>query len=170
MARGDASLLDGRNNRPLDERDQRQIASTFLGLDERVNAIYEAGGRTRFRVRVEDGEDIPEILFGPDIIPGTNIVNPNSTLGVREAAMHELCHVYRYQERQELNDPRLEHIDEALTSLLAVGRFAEKLTPAEIRNLVADAMHRLGLFANQFEQIIAAGAEAENTGEAQGEG
>lgn len=154
MPRREASLLDGRNNRPLEERIVRNIGSTFLGLDERVNAIYDPAGRTRFRVRIEEGEEILEILYGPDILPGQNIVNPNATLGYREAAMHELCHAYRHEEQSEVDDPRLEHIDEALTSLYAVGRFSEKLGPAEVRNLVADAMHRLTLFVNNFEQII----------------
>lgn len=160
MPRTEASLLDGRNNRPLDERTIRNIASTFLGLDERVNAIFDPAGRTRFRVREEDGEEIAEIIYGPDILPGPNIINPNATLGYREAAMHELCHAYRHAELSEIDDLRLEHIDEALTSLFAVGRFAEQLSPAEVRNLVADAMHRLSLFARDFEEIIAPPAVA----------
>ena len=156
-----ASLLDGRNNRPLEGRTVRTIASTFLSLDERVNAIYDADGRTRFRVRIEEGEEIQEIIYGPDILPGVNIINPNATLGIREAAMHELCHAYRHEEQSEIDDPRLEHVDEALTSLYAVGRFAEKLTPAEVRNLVADAIHRLTIFAANFEAIIVALDEAD---------
>lgn len=127
--------------------------NTFLGLDRHSAPIYRADGRTVFRVRLEGGEEVCEILFGADIYPGPNIIDPNSSLGLKAAVAHELCHYYRHADMTEINDPALMHIDEALTSLDAVTRFSRDLNDHDIRQLVADAMHRLQLYAREQSEV-----------------
>ena len=124
--------------------------NTFLGLDRTAAPVYRPGGRTVFRVSIVGGEEVCEILFGEDIFPGPNVIDPNSSLGLKAAVAHELCHFYRHADLTEINDPALEHIDEALTSLDAVNRFSRDLNDHDIRQLVADAMHRLQLYAREM--------------------
>ena len=152
MPSSEGSLLPGRNIVPLTDSQIRSVINTFLGLDRNSAPIYRPDGRTAFRVRVEDDEEICEILFGADIFPGPNVVDPNASLGIKAAVAHELCHYYRHADLTEINDPALMHIDEALTSLDAVTRFSRDLNDHDIRQLVADAMHRLQLFAREHQQ------------------
>lgn len=147
MPNTEGSLLPGRNAVPLTESQIRSVINTFLGLDRNAAPIYRPDGRTAFRVRMEGNEEVCEILFGADIFPGPNVADPNSSLGLKAAVAHELCHYYRHADLTEINDPVLMHIDEALTSLDAVTRFSRDLNDHDIRQLVADAMHRLQLFA-----------------------
>lgn len=109
------SLLAGRNVAPLQPEDIRRAAQTFLALDSSINARHVEGARTVFRVSVdEDGHNFGEVVFGSDIYPGPNIINPNSALSLRAAAAHELSHFHRWNDMAALNDDALEHIDEAL--------------------------------------------------------
>lgn len=141
-----ASLLDGRNAAPLNDREQRRAANVFLGLDPAVNARYEAGARTRFQVSVDDsGEEFGEVVFSADIYPGGNLINPNASLSLDGAAAHELAHYYRWVNKSELPHGELTHIDEAMTSLEAALRFGAKLSANDIQGLISDALHRLRL-------------------------
>jgi len=79
-------------------------------------------------------------------------------LGLSAAAAHELTHLYRWRDKQALEEDALEHLDEAFTSLQAIANFAE-LKPVEVRQLAADAMQRLRLY---LEQLNAAAASEVN--------
>lgn len=151
-----ASLLDGRNNVPLSDNQIQSVASTLFGLDKEVPYIYEPGGQTVFRARVEDQQEICEIAYGPDIFPGTGIANANAQLGMKGAVAHEICHFYRHRNLTELNDERLRHIDEAMTSLEAIGRFPRDLNDHDMRELAADALQRLRLFVQYFSATFPA--------------
>jgi|SRR6266852_4162157 len=147
------SLLAGRNNQPLTEDAAFRVISIFYFLDRNVPVRYEPDQRTCFRVTVgENGAENAEIVFGPDIRPGQGILDANSTLGVQAAAAHELSHYYRWGDGAELTQPALLHVDEALTSLDAVLRFQDQLTPHDRRQLVADAIQRLQLYVQQVVQ------------------
>jgi hypothetical protein len=149
-----ASLISGRNRAPLEEKDVKRAINTFMGLDAEAAVRFEPGARTVFRVARDQqtGEEYGEIVFGPDNYPGTNIVDPNSSLDLEAAAAHELTHLYRWRNMQELGDGTLEHLDEALTSLQAIATFTT-LRPLEVRQLAADALQRLRLYLNQLEAL-----------------
>jgi hypothetical protein len=68
---------------------------------------------------------------------------------MQAAAAHELCHLYRWRDRTEVTDERLEEIDEALTSLEAILRFPRELSAHEVRQLVSDAIQRLQMFCQK---------------------
>ena len=139
-----ASLLEGRNNVLLDDREKKRAANVFLGLDARVNARHEEGTRTRFVIGVDDaGEEFGEVIFSADIYPGGNLTNPNASLSLDGAAAHELAHYYRWINKSELPHGELTHIDEAMTSLEAALRFSGKLSSGDIQGLISDALHRL---------------------------
>lgn len=141
------SLLDGRNNAPLSEKEIKRAANIFLGFDQAANVRYEAGTTTRFRIAEdEDGEEFGEIIFSEDIYPGGNIANPNSTLSVPGAAAHELAHLYRWQGKTELPHGQLTNIDEAMTSLEAALRYSHGLSSTDLQGLISDALQRLRLF------------------------
>jgi hypothetical protein len=150
----------GRNLAPLDDHDRVSAVSTFIGLDREAPVRYEEGARTRFRVEMKGNEITAEIVFGPDLYPGGNIVDPNSSLSMRAAAAHELVHYYRWKDKTEIVDLTLEAIDEAMTSLSAILRFPRELSDQDIRQLVADAIHRLQHYAkvNLKKQAAANGA------------
>ncbi len=143
IAEPEPSLLAGRNQEPLSERQIRMVAQTFLGLEETAAFVYDPERRTHFAVDDEDGEDIGRIRFGPDIFPGRSVIDPNSALSMKAAAAHELSHYHRWLDRTELPSGTLNHLDEALTSLDAALRYASDLTPHEIQQLVRDAIQRL---------------------------
>lgn len=146
MARAPTSLLTGRRTAPLDERQVKRVIEEFLSLDKTSPVRHEADARTRFRVENNANGETAEIVFGPDIYPGTNIVDPNSSLGMRAACAHELAHYYRWQDTTELQGDELVEIDEALTSLSAILRFQNHLSETEVRQLVSDAAQRLARF------------------------
>lgn len=143
------SLLAGRNPAPLDPREIRRATNTFLGLDPVASVRYAEGARTAFRVTIEETEEIVEIVFGPDLYPGIGVADPNSSLSMQAAAAHELTHYYRWTDRTEIVDEQLYEIDEALTSLEAILRFPRELNPHDIRQLVADAILRLQIYAQR---------------------
>lgn len=146
-----ASLLEGRNNIPLDDREKKRAANVFLGLDARVNARHEEGTQTRFVTRLDDaGEEYGEVIFSADIYPGANLINPNASLSLDGAAAHELAHYYRWVNKSELPHGELVHIDEAMTSLEAALRFSGKLSDGDIQGLISDALHRLRLHVAQL--------------------
>lgn len=155
-----ASLISGRNRAPLKDMEVKRAINTFMGLDPEAAVRFEAGARTIFHVArdPQTGEEYGEIVFGTDIYPGTNVVDPNSTLGLQAAAAHELTHLYRWRDMQQLADESLEHLDEALTSLQAIATFAS-LRPLEIRQLAADAMQRVRLYLDQLEAPEGDGGE-----------
>jgi hypothetical protein len=142
------SLLAGRNAQPLDAHMIRSATTAFMGLDALAPVKYEPEVRTQFRVRIQGDAEIAEIVFGPDIYPGQGI-DANSTLSVLAVAAHELIHLQRWRDHREITNPALIEIDEALTSLEAIHRFAEELSPHECRLLVADAMQRLQMYAQR---------------------
>jgi hypothetical protein len=143
MPEQEASLLPGRNIAPLEQRKIDAAINTFYGLDRSANVRYEEGARTVFRVTIVDDNEVCEIVVGPDIYPGSNIVDPNSSLGMKCAVAHELMHKSRHEDSTEIDEPELEHLDEALTSLGAILRFQNELNDHEVRQLVSDACHRL---------------------------
>ncbi|MGV0953274.1 MAG: hypothetical protein ACOYBR_03070 [Fluviibacter sp.] len=146
-----ASLLDGRNLAPLNEREQSRAANIFLGLDRNVNARYEAGSRTRFVTTCdESGEEYGEIIFSEDLYPGSNGVHPNASLSTMGAAAHELAHYYRWLNKSELEHGQLTHIDEAMTSLEAAIRFSGNLSLIDVQGLISDALHRLRLHIEEL--------------------
>jgi hypothetical protein len=142
------SLLAGRNLDPLDEHSVRSAISAFLGLDANAPVRYEPGARTRFRVTIENNVEVAEIVFGSDIYPGHGI-DANSCMSLRAAAAHELVHWQRWLDRREITRPELLEIDEALTSLEAVHRFAGQLSEHDVRLLVGDAIQRLQIYAQR---------------------
>ena len=140
------SLLAGRNTAPLTPTEIRRAINTFLGLDNRVQVRHESGARTVFRVAQDDnGEYYGEIVFGPDIYPGSSVVDPNSALSLDAAAAHELTHYYRWENKSALDDESLGYLDEALTSLQAIARYGEFMNATDLRGLVSDAMQRIQL-------------------------
>jgi len=151
MPKEDGSLLHGRGNTPLTDEQQKTIAAAFYYFDRTANVRFDPG-RTRFRPLAGDPDINHEILFGPDILPGPNIADPNSCLNMRAAVAQELAHKARHDDATELNDPALEHIDEALTSLSAILRYQRKLEDYEILQLVSDAVQRLQLHVVQLQQ------------------
>lgn len=150
---GIRSLLGGRNTKPLTETEIRRATNTFLGFDDSVPARHESGSRTMFRVSMdESGQEYGEIIFGADLYPGHSVLDPNAALGLDAAVAHELTHYHRWKDKTELSANHLRHIDEALTSLQATLRYGERLKPADIRQLVADATQRLQLFVQDSEE------------------
>lgn len=164
MAAERYSLLAGRNKAPLSQEEVRRAATTFLGLDQNVNARYDEGARTVFRVSTDDsGHEFGEIIFGPDVYPGASVVDPNSALSLDAAAAHELTHYHRWKDKTALAAGALEHLDEALTSLQAIFRYDKQLSHTDIRQLVSDAIQRLQLYARELaaaEQVDAAQQDA----------
>lgn len=157
MADEKPSLLAGRNTAPLTEEQIRRAINTFLGLDRNVNARYVQRSRTVFRVSVDaDGHEYGEIVFGPDLYPGPNIIDPNSALSLDAAAAHELTHYHRWKDMAALSDVGLHHLDEALTSLQAICRYDRELNSTDKRQLVADAMQRLQLFVVEQKKLMTA--------------
>jgi len=140
------SLLAGRNQQPLDQNEIRRALSAFIGLERKAPVRHEEGARTRFRVEMNESEEVAEIVFGPDIYPGAGVVDPNSSLSMEAAAAHELTHWRRWVDKTELADDGLLEIDEALTSLEAAMRYGEQLSAHDIRQLIADAIQRLQLY------------------------
>lgn len=131
----------------------RRAINTFLGMDSSVNVRYDGNANTHFHVVKEGVEaEYGEIVFGPDIYPGPGIVDPNSALSLDAAAAHELTHYYRWRDKSELTDPRMKHLDEALTSLEAMLRYEKELKPVDMRGLVADALQRLHFYIAELNQ------------------
>lgn len=143
------SLLSGRHTAPLSKEEAERASSTFLGLDDKVNVKYVEDARTVFRVITDQGREYGEIIFGPDIYPGDNIVDPNAAVTLTGAAAHELTHYYRWKDMSALRDGELRHIDEALTSLEAICRYPRQLNDTDMRTLVGDAILRLKMFVHQ---------------------
>lgn len=145
------ALMGGRGQKPLSEQQIRRVSDTFTGLDSEMrNVRYDKDSRTVFRVVGADesvtGEEHGEIVFGPDIYPGTGVAHPNALLSYRAAAAHELTHYHRWANMTQLNGEALEQLDEACTSLEAIQRYGRKLDRVEIDQLVGDALYRLALF------------------------
>jgi hypothetical protein len=77
------------------------------------------------------------------------VLSIRTRLSVQAAAAHELTHYYRWRDGTEISDGQLYEIDEALTSLEAILRFPRELNPHDIRQLVADAIQRLQMYAQR---------------------
>lgn len=148
MPRNSRSLLVGRNNAPLTTHQVRRVSNTCLGLEKNAPFRVDPAQTTRFRVYEEGGEEVAEIIFGADVMPGTGVIDPNSSLGMEAAVAHELTHYFRWRSMTELQDPKLENIDEALTSLEAILRYYIHLNENDRQQLIRDAIQRLQLFAN----------------------
>lgn len=143
-------LLTGRNQEPLSESRIKSASATFLGLDNQINTRYEPDLPTVFHVVEEEPEPYGEIRFGPDIYPGPNVADPNSALGLSGACAHELSHYHRWHDMVAIDEPELQHIDEALTSLQAAMRYERILNPHDIHQLIDDAIRRLQLYVQQL--------------------
>ena len=142
-----SSLLAGRNKAPLTPDEVRRATNTFLGLDKNVNARYDPNSPTVFCVsKDESGGHYGEIVFGPDIYPGSSVVDPNSALSLDAAAAHELTHYHRGKDKTALSAEEHEHLDEALTSLQAVFRYYKQLSETDVQQLISDAVQRIQLF------------------------
>ncbi|MEY2486181.1 MAG: hypothetical protein QOH39_1829 [Verrucomicrobiota bacterium] len=154
MAGEKPSLLAGRNVAPLSLGEINRVVNTFLGLDRNVNVRHEPGARTVFRVVNDDqsGAQYGEVIFGPDIYPGGNVIDPNSALSIDAAAAHELTHFYRWKDKAAIEGDFYEHIDEALTSLQAICRYGSHLNDSDKIQLVCDAIQRLQLFMRDHAQ------------------
>ncbi|WP_374275320.1 hypothetical protein [Brevundimonas sp.] len=98
----------------------------------------------------QDGEEFGEVIFSEDIFPGGGIVDANSVLSVNAAAAHEAMHHHRWVDRSEIDEPDLEEIDEALTSLEAFQRYPRQLEDHDARMLVADAIQRLNMYVRRW--------------------
>lgn len=148
------SLLAGRNNQPLDSDAIRRVANIFMGFDEKVLTHYDEHSKTSFIVNTDDmGNEYGEIVFGPDIYPKQSTIDPNSTLGIVSVVAHELTHYYRWFNKTELHENTNRYLDEALTSMEAIGRYSDKLKPNEVQELVRDAIGRLNLYIEQVTTI-----------------
>jgi hypothetical protein len=156
-----SSLLAGRQKAPLTPQEISRATHTFLGIDDSVNTRYDPDSRTVFTVSTDEyGAQFGEIVFGPDIYPGTSLVDPNAALSLRAACAHELTHFHRWADKQARNEDHLEHLDEAFTSLQAISRYHAKLSDTEIRQLAADAMLRIQLFIEEvLPEIVGTGAD-----------
>lgn len=140
-------LLSGRNTAPLTDQEIKRAANIFLGLDGLVNTRYEISSNTRFIVNIENpNEEYGEIIFSEDLYPGGNIGNPNASVTLNGAAAHELAHFHRWTNKTELEHGYLTDLDEAMTSLEAVLRYASKLDTTDIQGLISDSLYRLRLF------------------------
>lgn len=148
------SLLAGRNKAPLTTDEIRRAVNTFLGLDKSVTARYAEGSRTAFHELADETGTYGEIIFGPDIYPGSSVVDPNSALSLDAAAAHELTHYHRWKDKTALSGDDVEHLDEALTSLQAIFRYDRHLNETDVRQLVADAVQRLQLFVRQTQTVV----------------
>lgn len=152
MLRDRRSLLAGRNRSPLDEHEIRRAHNMFLGFEPTINVRYESNAHTCFHIaHEENGEEYGEIVFGPDIYPGRGVVDPNSALGLKAAVAHELTHYHRWKDKTALPEEAPEHLDEALTSLQAIMRYDRELDAPDVRQLIADALQRLQLYAQALE-------------------
>jgi len=156
--------LAGRNKAPLTPDEIRRAVNTFLGLDKNVSARYDDSSRTAFHEFVEPAGTYGEVVFGPDIYPGSSVIDPNSALSLDAAAAHELTHYHRWKDKTALASDDLEHLDEALTSLQAIFRYDRHLSETDVRLLVADAVQRLQLFVHQKQTVVAVEEGAENLG------
>jgi len=151
MSKERVSLLAGRNCAPLTSDEVRRAINTFLGLDRYVNVRYDESSRTVFRTSCDEkGEEYGEIVIGPDIYPGSSVVDPNSALSLEAAAAHELTHYYRWKDKIELAADKSEHLDEALTSLQAIMRYDKHLNEADVKQLASDAFQRLRLYIHEL--------------------
>jgi hypothetical protein len=72
-------------------------------------------------------------------------------IGFEGAIAHELQHYHRWRDKSVITKVELEHLDEALTSLQAIGRFRGRLTEDEVHRLIADAVQRIGAYIQQLE-------------------
>jgi len=158
--------MGGRNRAPLTDHAVRRAVDTFRKFNDQVNARYGVDGSTVFRVDYdESGSQFGEIVFGPDLYPGTGVANPNSVLSMEAAVAHELTHHRRWLDMLAIDDSTLEHLDEALTSLQAVLYFQQHLNQNDVRQLVSDAMGRLQLFIDEvLPTLRAETAEPETEG------
>jgi hypothetical protein len=147
-----SSLLAGRNNVPLTPEEIRRATNVFLGFEDKVNARHDPSSKTAFRVSGDgSGNVYGEVVFGPDIYPGSSIVDPNSALSLQAAAAHELTHYHRWTDKTAISEEHLEHVDEALTSLQAILRYDHQLNRTDVRVLISDAMQRLHLYVKQLK-------------------
>src|SRR5687768_3847893 len=154
-----ASLPPNRNNQPLTENQVDRVFLLFRHLDKSVSVRHVPGQRTCFVVRQNpDGDEIGEVCFGADIQPGVAILDPNSTMSSLAAAAHEVTHYYRWIDGTELPRGPLDNIDEAITSLVAVLKFQDKLEWSEKAQLISDALIRLRLHLDgqQPDEVVLA--------------
>lgn len=154
MPKPDGSLLAGRNAAPLTDDKIKQVLNTFLGMDEECPVRHDpARNRTVFRSGMANGEAFAEVVFGPDIYPGQDVVDANANLSFKAAVAHEITHFRRHVDMREINEAELAQIDEALTSLEAARRFPRQLSSQDIEQLIGDAIQRLQLYVAEVRAV-----------------
>ena len=122
-------------------------------MDNKVAVRYDETGHTRWHLATDDeGHEFSEIVFGPDLYPGSSVVDPNSSLSLTSAVAHELMHHHRWHDKTEIAEEELRLIDEALTSLGAALRYRLHLSDSDVLQLVSEAMQRLQLFVEEHRK------------------
>ena len=77
MSEGEPSLLGGRRQQPLSEREQRTVFNTIVGVEPGAVAQYDGTRPTGFRpMEDDDGEIYGLITFNADIYPGPGVAGP----------------------------------------------------------------------------------------------
>lgn len=147
-----SSLLGGRRTQPLSDHEVRSVTNTFLGLDRLVPTQHRPGSPTGFSDTDENGEQVGRVYFSSDIYPGPSVADPNAALSMQAAVAHELSHYHRWRDNTQLPYDRYHDLDEALTSLDALMRFREHLSPHEIEQLARDAVVRLQRLAAVLDE------------------
>lgn len=145
-----ASLLSGRNNKPLEKHEINSVSNTIIGLtnsDREIDFVYVPNSWSRFTVQdSDDGVKYGKIIFSDDIFQGTDIISPNSVLSMKAAVCHELTHYHRWKDKRELPHGELTQLDEAMTSLEAILMFNKNLSDNDTLGLVSDALERIKLY------------------------
>jgi hypothetical protein len=147
----------------MSDNDVSRVVSTFRGLGGLyVNAVLDASGFTRFVPEEDEDEgEVGKIYFGPDIYPGTSVIDPNSALSMPAAVAHELSHLARWRDKTEYPLGFYRHLDEAMTSLDAALRYWNNLGVDDVQTLVRDAMQRIQLQFAELGDADAARRKAE---------
>jgi len=141
------SLLPGRNSRPLTPEQKGKIERELrenLGYDGPI--VWRDGPATKSCFApgpdpTEPGKEVGILYIGSDILPGTDTLNPDSSLDRVAALAHEVTHCWRYDEGRAWEKSDL---DEIATSLQAITLFWSELRPRHVKQLVEDALARLG--------------------------
>jgi hypothetical protein len=86
-----------------------RVVATLRGLqidvpvEDQCDYRHEAASSSHFENDVDDdGNPYGVVIFGPDIYPGTSLLDPNSELSMKAAVAHELSHFHRWRDATEL--------------------------------------------------------------------
>ena len=152
---GNPSLLPGRNSRPLTPEQKGQIERELReNLSYEGPIVWRDGPATKSCFApgpdpTGSGEEVGILYIGSDILPGTDTLNPNSSLDRLAALAHEVTHWWRHDEGREWEKSDL---DEIATSLQAITLSWGELRPRHVRQLVEDALARLGEHYQELQE------------------